>query len=338
LEILMRRPTRILPIAIALLLLGSLASSAIGQTGTASGGAPRAHAAASYLTGIGDEQAEMFNDPNWRQLHTKIARYIAPYDAAVRPASLAAAKIWIHAAERQHAQVLVAFYHSEYTPTRMPSVALYQRDVQKFVKLFPRVKQYQSWDEANRGNVYRAFSSPSAAAAAAYYQALIRVCKGCTAIGLDVLDQYNISPTLTYIAEFKRAIGRLRTVMPHIWGLHDYSDVNRFESWRTHELARALGGEVWLTETGGLVQFGGAFPNIRGSGLTRAARVTKYMFAVAGSVSQIKRLYIYDWTGGIGSTRFDAGLTDTHHKPRVGYVVVCRQLHAAKCNIRVSSH
>jgi hypothetical protein len=44
-----------------------------------------AHAArAGFLTGIGDEQAEMFTDPNWLRLHTKITRYIAPYDAAVR--------------------------------------------------------------------------------------------------------------------------------------------------------------------------------------------------------------------------------------------------------------
>jgi len=232
----------------------------------------------------------------------------------------------------------VAFYHSEYTPTRLPSVGTYQRDVAKFVKLFPRIHQYQSWDEANRGNVAHAFSSPSAAGAAMYYQALIRVCKRCTVIGLDVLDQSNISPTLTYISEFKREIGHLRTVMPSIWGLHDYSDVNRFESWRTRELSKALGSQVWLTETGGIVQFGAAFPNTHGSGLARAAKVIKYTFGVAASVPQIKRLYIYDWTGGINSTRFDAGLTDSHHRPRAGYVVVCRQLHAAKCNIKVSSH
>ena len=54
------------------------------------------------------------------------------------------------------------------------------------------------------------------------------------------------------------------------------------------------------------------------------------MFAVAASQSRIKRLYIYDWTGGNASTRFDAGLTDTHHNPRPGYVVVCRQLRGAQ--------
>jgi Glycosyl hydrolase catalytic core len=332
----LRRLPRLLTLAILLALLG--AAGAIAQAGASAHSSPRAHATASYSTGIGDEQLKMFANPLWKQLHTKIARYIAPYDAVVHSYSLDKAKAWILAAEAQHVQVMVAFYHSEYTPTKLPSVATYKRDVQKFVKLFPHVHQYQSWDEANRGNVPHAFSSPSAVAAADYYQALIRVCKGCTVIGLDVLDQANISPTLTYVAEFKHEIHHLQTIMPSIWGLHDYSDVNRYESWRTRELARAFGGQVWLTETGGIVQFGGYFTNNHGSGLTRAAKVVKYMFALAGSVSQVKRLYIYDWSGGVSSTRFDAGLMDHREKPRSGYVVVCRQLHAAKCNVKTSSN
>jgi hypothetical protein len=201
------------------------------------------------------------------------------------------------------------------------------------------VRQYQAWDEANRGNVPHLFSSPSARATAQYYQALRRVCRTCTVIGLDVLDQNRTGPTIQYIEEFKREIGRLRTVMPSIWGLHDYADVNRFESWRTREVSRVLGGQVWLTETGGIVQFGGAFPNRHGSGLARAASVIRYTFALAASQSsRIKRLYLYDWSGGNSSTRFDAGLTDSHHRPRSGYVVVCRTLHAKKCSVKVSAH
>ncbi len=329
------RPTlRFLPgILLSLaLVLGTLAApSAVGRASK-----PRAHAASSYITGIGDESALMFHEPLFGQLHTKIVRYIAPYDAVVHRATLNQAITFIQAAEIAHEQVLVAFYHSENTPTRLPSVATYQHDVQRFVKYFPHVRQYQSWDEANRGNIAHVLASPSAAASARYYQALLRVCKGCTVIGLDVLDAANISPTLEYISEFKREIGRLRTVMPKIWGLHNYSDINRFESWRTRELVRALGGQVWLTETGGLVQFGGAFPNRNGSGLTRAARVLKYMFAVAGSRSQIKRLYVYDWTGGNSRTRFDAGLMNAHDQPRAGYIVVCKALHAARCKARVA--
>jgi hypothetical protein len=330
----LRRHTlpRLLPtVAIPLVLVSGLlvAPNAVGKAQ-----APQAHAASSYVTGIGDEHAQMFSEPLWQQLHTKIVRYIAPYDAVIHSYSLDQAIVFIRAAEAQHEQVLVAFYHSEYTPLKMPSVAQYKHDVEKFVRRFPYVKQYQSWDEANRGYIPGVLASPSAVAAAQYYQALIRVCKGCTGLGLDILDAQDIGPTLEYISEFKREIGRLETVMPKIWGLHNYSDINRLESWRTRELVRALGGQVWLTETGGIVQFGGAFPNKNGSGLARSAKVLKYMFAVAASQPQIKRLYIYDWTGGGNSTRFDAGLMNAHDQPRPGYVVVCKQLHGAKCNVR----
>src|ERR1700691_5588315 len=318
-------------LAVALLLPAGLliAPGALGRAQ-----APRAHAASAYLTGVGDESDEMFGNQLWAQLHTKIVRYIAPYDAVAHSYSLDKARLFIREAEAHHQQVLVAFYHSEYSPLRMPSVSTYQKDVQRFIKLFPHVRQYQAWDEANRGYIPGVLASPSAAADAMYYQALIRVCRGCTAIGLDVLDAQDIGPTLEYIAEFKHEIGKLETVMPKIWGLHNYSDINRLESWRTHELVRALGGQVWLTETGGIVQFGGAFPNNRGSGLTRAARGLKYMFAVARSSPQIKRLYIYDWIGGNASTRFDAGLMNAHDQPRPGYVVVCKQLHGAHCNVK----
>ncbi len=293
----------------------------------------------SYMTGVGDSQAEMFGNRLWQQLHTQIVRYVVPYDAAVKPYSLQRATAWIRAAEAQHVRILVAFYHSEYTPSRMPSVATYKRDVAKFVRLFPHVREYQAWDEANRGDVHSGaaqFSSPSAVEDAKYYQALKRSCLPCAVVGLDVLDQNNIYPTLGYIAEFKREIYRLRTLMPTVWGLHDYSDLNRFESWRTRDIVAALGGQVWLTETGGVVKFGGAFPNNHGSGLTRAARVLHFMFGVAASQPRIKRLYIYDWTGGTSRTRFDAGLMNAHYQPRPGYVVVCKQLHAAHCNVKAA--
>ncbi len=340
------RATRRLPSLLVLALLsGALAFGAIGQAGAAprrapvahaASSSPRAHTASFYLTGIGDQQAQMFGNPLYKQLHTKIVRYVAPYDAVVHPYSLALASAFIRAAEAAHEQILVAFYHSEYTPTRLPSLKSYQRDVQRFVRLFPHVRQYEAWDESNRGNEPPLFSSPSAVLTAEYYQQLLRVCKGCTVIGLDVLDAYYIQPTLRYIAEFKHEIGHLETIMPSIWWLHDYSDVNRLEGWRTRDIVRALGGRVWLTETGGIVKFGGSFPNRHGSGLTRAAKVLKFMFAVAGAESRIERLYIYDWNGGTAATRFDAGLTNAREQPREGYVVVCRHLHAAKCNVRVA--
>ncbi len=323
------------PISAVLLLGATLGTLVFAWTLASSSAAKQAPPRGpSYMTGIGDEWAEMFGNPLWQQLHTQISRDVVPYDAAVRPYWLRRADEWIHEAETEHQRVLVAFYHSEATPTKMPSVSVYKRDVAKFIKLFPHVREYEAWDEVNRGNVRGLFSSPSAVQDAQYYQALKRDCIRCTVVGLDVLDAQDIYPTLDYIAEFKREIYRLETVMPTVWGLHNYSDLNRYESWRTRDLVAALGGEVWLTETGGIVKFGNDFPNKHGSGLTRAAKVLHYMFGVAASNPRVKRLYIYDWTGGSPSTRFDSGLMNAHYKPRPGYVVVCRQLHGAHCNVK----
>jgi hypothetical protein len=263
----------------------------------------------------------------------------------VRPFSLQAAARWIAAAEAQHQQVLVAFYHSEYTSTKMPSTSVYQRDVQKFVKLFPRVRQYQAWNETNRGTVIEsvkgkrhvALVSPTPTQSAGYYKALRAVCKGCTITGLDILDGQSIGPSLTYIAQFKHALSHLKVPLPRLWGLHNYSDTNRFSSSRTRAVLAAVPGELWLTETGGVVKFGGAFPNVKGSGLRRATKALSYMFHLAASNSRIKRLYIFQWSGSTGAARFDAGLTDPHYNPRPGYVTVCKQLHAAKCSMKTSN-
>jgi hypothetical protein len=346
----MRRAPRILlPPLLGLLSALALLQSAPGQARVARVHAARAHtakahtrahhAAGGYMTGIGDEQPEMFSDPLWQQLHSKIARYIAPYDAAYHLEDLTRAREWILRAETLHQQILVAFYHSERTPTRLPSVAQYTRDVKRFVKLFPKVRQYQSWNEANRGNVRHLFSSPSAGTAAQYYRALKRACNTCTVVGLDILDQPNVAPTLRYIEEFKEEIGRMRTVMPSVWGLHNYSDTNRFSSSRTRAILAMVPGQVWLTETGGVVQFGGAFPNKHGSGLVRAAKALSYMFNLAASDSRIRRLYVFQWSGSRLAARFDAGLMDPHYRPRKGYVIVCKHMHGAHCsNVRISSH
>jgi hypothetical protein len=49
-------------------------------------------------------------------------------------------------------------------------------------------------------------------------------------------------------------------------------------------------------------------------------------------------VYLYNWTGGTGSTRFDAGLTDAHNRPRAGYVALCKALHGKRCAVSISRH
>src|ERR1700680_4943266 len=127
--IVMHRTIRLLAttfLACGLLLTSSASVGAGSSSSPRSPQQTRARVSTSVQVGVGDEQTEMFRDRLWQPLHTRIVRYILPYDASVRGYSLKQATAWIRAAERQHQQVLVAFYHSLYTPTWMPSIASYQ--------------------------------------------------------------------------------------------------------------------------------------------------------------------------------------------------------------------
>src|SRR6266699_3735463 len=133
--------------------------------------------------GIGDNNPKMFGSPYYRALYPTISRYVAPYDVADRPSDLAAVNAWITAAEAQHVEPLVAFYHSRSRPNQLPSVARYALEIKRFI-------------------------------------ALKRACPLCTVVGLDVLDSTNVASTIRYIHAFQHDVhGRL----PSIWGLHNYS-------------------------------------------------------------------------------------------------------------------
>ena len=63
-----------------------------------------------------------------------------------------------------------------------------------------------------------------------------------------------------------------------VCGVHNYSDVNRFRQTGTKALIKALGcKQIWLTETGGLVQV----RRLQGRRSARQLKATKYMFKVA---------------------------------------------------------
>src|ERR1700728_699239 len=102
----MRTLRRPLTLVTLLALSAALALGAVAQAGAAGAG-PKADAASSYLTGIGNESPKMFKNPLYQQLHTKIVRYVAPYDAVAHSYSLTQAKQFIAAAEAAHELVLV---------------------------------------------------------------------------------------------------------------------------------------------------------------------------------------------------------------------------------------
>jgi len=322
-------------LSLILIVLAGVLALAVGSAVGAGVPAQRA-SSASPAVGIGDEQPTMFSNSAFKALHTRIARYVTPYDVATNHShnDLPRLKAWLAAAKKQGIQPLIAFYHSDRTARKMPSAAAYKSAVKRFLKAFPQIKLLQPWNEANRGNVKESgngsYSSPSATQSAQYYLALKAVCPKCTVVGLDVLDSTNVPATIRYINVFKRYLGPKR--LPSIWGLHNYTDTNRFHATGTRAVLADTTGQLWLTETGGIVKLSGDFP----FSLSRQTKATRYMFTLAGLSRRITRLYIFQWTGGITAReRFDAGLTDVHGKPRPAYCVIYEHvLHKRSCKVK----
>src|SRR5215204_6485669 len=144
--------------------------------------------------------------------------------------------------------------------------------------------------------------------AARYYKAMKSVCKKCTIMAADVLDSSDVKSYLRKFQKATKSKGR-------IWGLHNYKDVNRRQSKGVRNVAAVTKGQIWLTETGGFVQF-------KTSGfkysLKRAAARTKYMFSLAKKNKRVKRIYVYRWFGEPRNARFDAGLVGPNGESRPG--------------------
>ena len=124
----------------------------------------------------------------------------------------------------------------------------------------------------------------------------------------DVLDSSDVK---TYLRKFLRAskgAGR-------IWGLHNYKDVNRRQSKGVKNVLSVVKGKVWLTETGGIVNFKPSFKYA----LKRAASATKYMFALARKYKRVQRIYVYRYFGEPRSARFDAGLVNPNGSARPAF-------------------
>jgi hypothetical protein len=286
-------------------------------------------AATAVTVGISDQQAGTFANPLYAGLKMKVARYIAPYDVMADRGQLDRLEAWLTGARGAHQKVLVAFEHS-YVRGRQrkaPSVAAYTKALKAFHRAFPAVKEVQPWNEANRcqrtlpdGNVLGQPICHDPKRAAEYYMAARRIF-GPRVTGLDILDQNNVRPSVAYVKRFLA----YATPRPRYWGFHDYSDTNRFSGARTRALLAATGtGEVWLTETGGIVRFGTAFPTDQ----ARAARALGCMFTLAQADPRITRLYVYQFNSPADDSSFDAGLINPDGTKRPGWTVVAQRRRA----------
>jgi hypothetical protein len=281
-------------------------------------------AEARYVVGMAEQSPAMFASPLWRDLHMKRVRYIVPWDWRKSKAQVAEIDAYLRAAGAARQEVLVEFtasrgcyengVYSRSRSCRAPSPASYRRSVRRFLGRYPFLHVFAPWNEVNHPS-QPTYRSPRRAAQ--YYSVLEAACRRCKVLGADVLDSSNAR---TYLRRFLAA---LKGRDPRLWGLHNYSGVNRRTSATTRAVLASVPGEVWLTETGGIVRFTPNFPHSE----ARAANRIKYMFRLAdaydarrrGLRSRITRLYLYQWLGVSRSARWDAGLVDQDGTARAGY-------------------
>jgi hypothetical protein len=292
-----------------------------------------ASASATLKVGVSDQHPATFASPFYRQAKLTVARYIVPFDATSDPEQNAKAEAWLRAADAAGQRVLVSFEHSRKSSSaaaRLPSATAYQKAITAFKARFGRyVDDVSPWNEVNRrfdprrGEGQPTWNRPDIAAR--YYGIARKVFRGKPIVALDVLDENNVNPAVSYIRRFKAAVKKQHLPAPRIWGLHPYSDINRFSTSRTKRMLAATGkGEVWLTEASGIVAFGKSFPYSE----QRAAAANKCMFTIAKLDRRIKRLYVFGWTAG---GAFDAGLVAPDgQSTRPGFTVVQRRT-AGRC-------
>jgi len=276
--------------------------------------------AASQEVGISDQNTFMFDSPLFQQAEIGHARYFIPWNAARRPAQLRAAQDYVRRARASGIDVLVHISTDDLRPGKgaLPKPATYRREVGRIVrKLRPLgVREWGVWNEANHPS-QPTWRNPERAAA--YFQQMRAICRGCTIVALDVLD---LSDVASYVDRFYRALPSSSRRAARLVGIHNYSDVNRRRTVGTRTIMAAVRkharARFWLTETGGIVELGRTFR----CSPKRAADRTRYLFSLLRRYDNvIDRAYVYNWVGTGCSTRMDTGLVNADGSARPAYRV-----------------
>ncbi len=287
---------------------------------------------------IGDQSPEMFSSPFYQALHLKRTRYFIEWNAIDQPDVLARADAFVAAARLHGVSVLmhVSTDNINADPrSPLPSVRAYRRKVSALIRRFkPQgVKDWGVWNEANHRSQP---TQKNPARAARYFMQMRSICRGCTIVALDVLDQAGVEE---YVHRWFAALGESKARHARIVGIHNYSEVNRKlkkgsnrypGTSRIIAAARAHNRDAkfWYTETGGHVKLFGTCD------VDRAADRTVYMFSLAKRFRKfIRRLYTYNWTPTPtcdDATRFDAGIVEPDGTPRPAYHVIKSRLRGFK--------
>jgi polysaccharide biosynthesis protein PslG len=279
-------------------------------------------AAKTPVVGLGDQHPEMFADPAFTALGVQHSRYLLAWDWYRSKRTVAATDWWMSAARAAGVQPLVAFTRN-WRPSgqvKLPSLALYRKSFRAFRARYPEVRDFSAWNEANH-TAQPTANKPKAAAR--YFNAMRRDCRSCRIVAADVLDSPD---AVAWIKRFKHHAPKAR-----IWGLHNYKDANdRTNS--TRRFLRTVRGQVWLTETGGILRLK-PHPGSHGDGRTHTkahqAHAVSRVFSIARANRRVTRIYFYEWKKQV-TNRWDSAFLNANGTLRPAYHALQRGLRGAR--------
>jgi hypothetical protein len=181
---------------------------------------------------------------------------------------------------------------------------------------WPHVTTFSTWNEANHPGQPTA-DQPGAAAR--LYEAVVAECPGCTVVAIEVLD---ISSMDDWLAAFRRSLKS----SPQLWGLQNYGDVTRNRTTMTDRMMQSVPGQVWVTETGGIVQHA-LDGQVRWPYDEERARasVARALALADRHAARIGRAYFYQWQAAPFDA-WDSGLLRPDGTPRPSFHELAKRL------------
>jgi hypothetical protein len=270
------------------------------------------------VVGIAEQKPAMFTDPLFTGLGIDHARIAVAWDVLHVGWQRRDLDAWMAAAHAAGVEPLVTFDHSRRRghTKQLPRPAQLAHELRMLRRRYPFVRQFATWNEANYCGE-KTCHRPQLVAA--YYRQLKLACRSCRILAAELLDM----PGMT--AWVKAFIHKAR-LQPKYWGLHNYLDANYLRTSGTRSLLRVTKGQIWFTETGGIVKRRNHSRVRFTESAKHAAVATRWVFdkLVKLNPRRITRVYLFHWNPSTPHDSWDSGLVDLHDRARPAYRVLKR--------------
>lgn len=304
-----------MPRSLLALLLGALLALPASAGATAPRGPGQRAADVLPVVGIADQKPSTFFDPRFASLGIRTARVAVAWDAMTSDWQVAELDRWMFAARLARVDPLVTFQASRVPGRRrwLPTPAQFVAQLRAFRARYPWIRTFSTWNEANHCG-WGPCHHPEIVAR--WWKALSAACPGCKVLGADLLDMPNMT---TWVRGFVRAARR----QPRYWGVHNYVSANRFQTASTERLLGVTTGQIWFTETGGLVARRNASTTKLPQGRQHAAKVTRFVFRTLARLSpRIARVYLYQWSSTSSNDTWDSAFVGPDGRARPSLMIL----------------